>query len=91
MEIGEEDRMRRFVLKSILRSDGLDLDRFEQVFAVSAVAACPQLQTLLDMGLHELVGGYIVPTEAGLELSDAIPPLFYSDTVRARMMSAAIS
>ena len=86
--IGSDERMRRFVLKSILRSDGLDADRFEALFGVAPLEAFPALGRLGDMGLVGQSGGAIRPTAAGLEHSDAIPPLFYSEPVRCRMKSA---
>lgn len=89
--ITPDEAMRRFVLKSILRRDGLDAGRFAQLFGLAPEAAFPALATLGTMGLLESCGATIRPTEAGLEHADAIPPLFYSDAVRARMRGAGVA
>jgi oxygen-independent coproporphyrinogen-3 oxidase len=85
------DAMRRFVLKSILRRDGLDCARFETLFGIVPVDAFPALGMLGDMGLLAEQGGMLCPTAAGLEHADAIPPLFYSDRVRALMRAAGVA
>lgn len=89
MSVGEA--MRRYVLKSILRRDGLDTARFEQVFGVAPGVALPGLDRIGEMGLIEAHGTLLRPTPAGLEHSDAIPPLFYSDAVRARMRTTTVT
>lgn len=79
---------RRFILKSILRTEGLDRRRFADLFGETAHAAAPLLDRLIAMGLLAAHGDHLRPTAAGLEHSDAMPPLFYSDAVRARMAAA---
>lgn len=91
IEINDDERARRHVLKAILRTDGLDDARFVALFGAPAMVAFPVLANLVDMGMMVNADGFIRPTEAGLEHSDAIPPLFYSDAVRARMASAVVA
>lgn len=88
--IDREEAMRRFVLKSILRSDGLDLARFAALFGIGAVEAFPVLQRLTQMGLFHASAACLRPTADGLEHSDAIPPLFYSARVRALMGQSSV-
>ncbi len=85
MTIDRDDAMRRFILKSILRVDGLDLARFRAVFGIDARDAFPSLTRLCDLGLLAKEAEQLRPTADGLEHSDAIPPLFYSPRVRAAM------
>lgn len=85
IKINADERARRFVLKSILRVDGLDTAQFEAVFAMSALRAFPVLEELIGLNLLKLEGKHIIPTALGLEYGDALPPLFYSETVRAHM------
>lgn len=89
--LSPDEAMRRFILKSILRRDGLDTARFEALFGRPVIEAFPALAMLGEMGLIERSGAILRPTEAGLEHGDAIPPLFYSDAVRARMRSAGVA
>lgn len=86
--IDDQERARRYVLKSILRADGLDMPRFRILFDAVADDLFPILDQLRTMGLLAAEGDQWRPTAAGLEHSDAIPPLFYSAAVRARMAEA---
>lgn len=86
IDVGVDDRMRRYVLKSILRAEGLDVAHAESLFGAPILTALPQLSRLVELRLCNWVGEKrLAPTALGLEHSDAIPPLFYSDAVRARM------
>ena len=89
--VNADEAMRRYVLKSILRRDGLDIDRFAQVFGTAPEAALPALRRIGEMGLIARRGNLLCPTDAGIEHSDAIPPLFYSDAVRERLRGAQVA
>jgi oxygen-independent coproporphyrinogen-3 oxidase len=91
IEITPDEAMRRYILKSILRRDGLDTARFATLFGRSPLEAFPALAMLGDMGLMEQAGDILRPTDAGLEHADALPPLFYSGPVRTRMQSAGVT
>ncbi len=90
IEIDANERARRFVLKSILRRDGLDMARFHSVFGQSVHAVFPELTLLIEGDYLRAAEGKIIPTARGLEHSDAIPPLFYSPRVRALMQAADV-
>lgn len=85
--IDGDEAMRRFVLKSILRIEGLDRARFVQLFGIDAMEAFPALTRLCELDLLDFESQRVIPTPTGLEHSDAIPPLFYSERVR-RLMGA---
>lgn len=84
-ELTLDERMRRYVLKSILRSEGLDNERFVTAFDIKPRDALPHLAQLEQMGLIEERDGVLAPTAAGLERSDAIAPFLYSPQMRALM------
>jgi oxygen-independent coproporphyrinogen-3 oxidase len=86
--ISADERARRFILKSILRTEGLDKQRFVALFGSSANTMFPVLDRLTAMGLLSVDGPALRPTAAGLEHGDAIPPLFYSNGVRTQMSEA---
>lgn len=90
-DIDVDERMRRHLLKSILRCEGLDTARFNSLFGAAPTTAFPELDRLIDLGLYMQDGNFIRPTEAGLEHSDSIPPLFYSNAVRARLDAARVA
>lgn len=86
--LDRDEAMRRYLLKSILRSDGLDLNRFHEVFANRAEDSFSEIARLVAMGLLDHSEAWLRPTAAGLEHSDAIPPLFYSPRVRGLMATS---
>lgn len=86
---GDEQR-RRFVVKSILRTDGLDLAAYEARFASSPLADLPLLDRLVDSGHLTARDGRLVPTERGLEQSDALGPALVSSSMQARSAAAVV-
>ena len=81
------ERARRFLLKSLLRSEGVDCARFHTLHRADLLVVFPELKVLLDCGLLEQIQGRIRPTPAGLERSDAIGPWLYAPAVSDRMRS----
>ena len=62
------------MIKSLLRTEGLNLAAYAAHFGTSAVEDFTELATLEDEGLLETLPDRIVPTASGLERSDAIGP-----------------
>lgn len=89
--VSDMERSKRYVLKSILNTKGLDENRYRQIFRDSPAEHHPEISTLLTSGLLEIRDNIIAPTSLGLEYSDAIPPLFYSDSIRQRMTNSAVA
>jgi oxygen-independent coproporphyrinogen-3 oxidase len=81
---GDEER-RRYVLKTLLRRDGLLFDAYEKWFGSRAEDDFPELAALTEHGLAARAADRIALTEEGLALSDAIGPMLYSPSTRARM------
>ena len=84
-ELDASEQRRRWVIKSLLRAEGLDLASYERHFGSQASDDVPELAPLRDAGLVESRGNRLVPTPAGLERSDAIGPWLYSESVRQGM------
>ena len=82
-----EEERRRFVIKSLLRADGLELGSYLQRFGGSVLDEFPQLAELSSEGLAFVESDTLKLTEAGLELSDAIGPWLYSTNMHDLMMS----
>jgi oxygen-independent coproporphyrinogen III oxidase len=80
-----EDQQRRFVLQSLLQTEGLDQQVCSEKFGRDVVDQLPQLIELAEFGLAEINAGSIQLTPAGLERSDAIGPWLYSPQVRELM------
>jgi oxygen-independent coproporphyrinogen-3 oxidase len=82
------EKMRRYLLKSLLHREGLDAARFNHLFQMSALEAFPELHQLANAGLLE-TGSVLHLTAAGLERSDAIGPWLYSPSVTQQMKDFA--
>ena len=81
---GGEQR-RRWLLKSLLRADGLVEADYVARFGGEPTAELPQLLDLVTAGLAEREGGVLRLSAAGLERSDAIGPWLGSEAVRSAM------
>ena len=83
--LSPDEERRRFVIKSLLRADGLDLDAYLQRFGRSALDDFPQLAELTGEGLASAGPDMLKLSDDGLELSDAIGPWLYSTNVHDLM------
>lgn len=83
--LDESERRRRFVIKSILRRDGLDGAQYRSRFGSSAFEDFPELGDLVRLELAKISGHCLVPTQAGLDRSDSIGPWLFSESNRYRM------
>jgi oxygen-independent coproporphyrinogen-3 oxidase len=84
-ELDIEEQKRRYLLKSLLRCEGLELEGYREFLASHVLDDFPQLTELLERGYAYQVDGRLRLTAAGLELSDVIGPWLWSASVRERM------
>jgi len=84
-ELNSDERRRRYVIKSILRWDGLDAQDYQELFGTSVRDDIPQLNELTAAGLMEWTGCRMLPTALGMEFSDVIGPWLGSSRVRQSM------
>ena len=82
-ELDEEEQRRRYVIKSLLRSEGLDREAYRRRFGADVLAHLPQVAELERWELVAGENGWLRPTEFGLGWSDMIGPWLYSERVRA--------
>jgi coproporphyrinogen III oxidase-like Fe-S oxidoreductase len=87
LDAGEQRR--RYVLKSLLRIDGLDLADYQAQFGSTVFDDLPQLLEL--EGLADQINGQLRLTELGLELSDVIGPWLSSPAMQDRMKGFALA
>lgn len=86
IQLNEEERKRRYLIKSILQVAGLDKRQYQAFFKSDVLAEQPQLLELLASGLGFIENDtHIKLTSAGMDLSDAIGPWLYSDEIVAKM------
>jgi oxygen-independent coproporphyrinogen-3 oxidase len=86
-ELDETEQRRRWIIKSLLRTEGMDLMAYQRHFGTNAQDDLPALEMLEDAGYVECAGRFLRPTPDGLERSDAIGPWLGSDAVAARITS----
>jgi oxygen-independent coproporphyrinogen-3 oxidase len=88
--LDDEEQKRRFVIKSLLHADGLQLTRYRDAFGSEPMVDFAELTELLNAELLAERDGSLQPTCQGLEWSDAIGPWLYSSAVRQLMQSYAL-
>ena len=79
--LSPDEERRRFLIKSLLRADGIEPVSYLQRFGSDMIEDFPQLAELSSEGLATTDSHTLKLTEAGLELSDAIGPWLYSTKV----------
>ncbi len=89
-ELELDEQKRRYVLKSLLRTDGLDLSAYESFFSTDALADFPRLAELSEESLAIQKGHHLQLNASGLELSDVIGPWLWSPSVREKMDDFAL-
>jgi oxygen-independent coproporphyrinogen-3 oxidase len=80
-----EEKKRRFVVKSLLRAEGVSHADYQRLFGGAMMPDLPQLQELSDLGLLTESDGWLRLNDEGLTWSDTIGPWLYSDAITARM------
>jgi oxygen-independent coproporphyrinogen III oxidase len=90
-----DDRQRRFLIQSLLQSEGLSLSDYHQNFHTDALTDFPQLNDLLTLQLAtwedeeqskiQNPKSKIILTPAGVEVSDTLGVWLYSPQVKALM------
>lgn len=83
--LDEEEQRRRYVIKSLLRADGLELAAYQARFGSDAGTDFLELEELRECAAIEPTATHLKPTLLGLEWSDVIGPWLYSPRIKAAM------
>jgi oxygen-independent coproporphyrinogen-3 oxidase len=86
-KLSEDEQRRRFVIKSVLRTEGLALGAYRDRFGHEPQHDLPELSELLRADLAVKDDQTFRLSEVGMELSDAIAPWLYSTSVHQLMKS----
>jgi oxygen-independent coproporphyrinogen-3 oxidase len=81
---GEEQR-RRFVIKSLLRADGLDCSAYAENFGSDPLQDFPEIFELFERALAVQREQHVILTPDGIERSDTIGPWLFSSEIVSRM------
>ncbi len=82
IRLSADDQHRRYVIKSLLRSEGMDRAAYRAYFAQDVLEHLPELEQLVEMDLATINESFIRLTSSGLEYTDVIGPFLYSKLVR---------
>jgi oxygen-independent coproporphyrinogen III oxidase len=91
IELSVAEQQRRYVVKSVLRRDGLDVDAYRARFGSDPRDDFEEIRQLIEAGCLVLGDGCLLPTPRGFENSDVIGPWLYSRAVAERMNTFALT
>ncbi len=83
--LSDNDQKRRYLIKSILHTEGLNLEAYHHRFGSDTLADFPEIAELLRLGLIERDEQKLTPTAESLTYSDVIGPWLISQFVKQRM------
>ena len=90
IRLSEDDRKRRYLIKSLLKAQGLDCAHYQSIYGTDAHADFPELQTLLDMNLAQENAGRMQLQGEGMAYSDLIGHWFISPAVKNKMQEYVV-
>lgn len=85
------EQRRRYLIKSILRAEGLDGAAYARRFGIPAADDFPELAELENAGAAQWIGDSLRPTAQGLAWSDVIGPWLFSSAMQARMEAFTVT
>ncbi|MCP4134428.1 MAG: coproporphyrinogen III oxidase family protein [bacterium] len=83
--LNEREQRRRYIIKSLFRSEGLDLEAYLNLFNTNAPDDFAELKELPELGLAGKNDSIFSLTRKGLAYSDAIGYRMMSDLVKKKM------
>ena len=83
--LNHDEQARRYLLKSLLRCEGLSLADYQAYLGSDPLNDLPAVESLLEENLAVMKNGRLQLTETGIMFSDAIGPWLYSRQVRELM------
>lgn len=87
VRLDDSEQKLRWLIKSLLRAEGVALSGYRERFASSLEDDHPRLGELLEAGLAERSCDRLKLTEEGLARSDTLGPWLYSEAMSERMAS----
>lgn len=84
-KLNEDEQKRRYIIKSVLKVTGLDIEDYMKRFSSSPLEEYKILNSLIENDFIINKDDFLYPTEKGLRYSDKIGPLFVSDEVQEKI------
>ncbi len=85
IKLSDDDRKRRYLIKSLLKAEGLHLQDYANLFQENVLEKFPELSLLASMQLTTQDNQKIQLTSEGLAYSDLLGHWFISDPVKTKM------
>jgi oxygen-independent coproporphyrinogen-3 oxidase len=85
IQLTADEQRRRFLILNLLQRAGLDLQEYALRFRSNPLLDFPELDAICDGPWLVERSGCLVLTERGVENSDVIGPMLYSEAVRTRL------
>lgn len=85
IQLTQDDRKRRYLIKSLLKAQGLDSAHYRALYGTDVHADFPELRTLSEMALMKEDAGRLQLHGDGLAYSDLIGHWFISPAVHQKM------
>lgn len=89
--LSDEEQYRRYVIRSLLQSEGLDRAAFRRRFGREVEESLPELRQLEPLGLGLRDQTHWRLTDQGMAHSDVIGPWLYSSEVTRRMQESVLT
>ncbi|MHA3770804.1 STM4012 family radical SAM protein [Verrucomicrobiota bacterium sgz303538] len=83
--LSNEEQRRRYIIKSLLRRDGLDFGAYHAIFLSHPLTDFSELNEIVECDLGQVRDGTLLLNSRGLELSDTIGPWLFSAEMQSRM------
>ncbi len=90
IRLSEDDRKRRYLIKSLLKAQGLDGAHYQSIYGTDVHADFPELRTLLEMRLAQKSAGRMRLHGEGMAYSDLIGHWFISPEVKQKMQEYVV-
>jgi oxygen-independent coproporphyrinogen III oxidase len=85
IQLTEDDRKRRYLIKSLLKAEGLHFQDYTRQFQEDILQSFPELNSLADLQLATQDSQTIKLTSEGLAYSDLLGHWFISNPVKTKM------
>ncbi|MDX8399205.1 MAG: STM4012 family radical SAM protein [Gallionellaceae bacterium] len=85
VKLSDDDRKRRYLIKSLLKAEGVDKLQYRRLFATDLIADFPELGELQSMQLAEEHGDTLRLSGEGMAYSDLLGHWFISVAVKNKM------
>ena len=73
------------MIKSLFRSTGLGRAEYARAFGADVIEDFPELRAFAEAGYFSADTDRVRPTASGLEWSDSLGPMLFSEDVRSMM------